>query len=88
MESRTMPDQAAPMPLDPNPISGISEKMLVGHCENNYVGILKRLNGIGAPLAELDFDQAPSLVINGLKREQLVASNSIILHPCLLRRPR
>jgi Fe-Mn family superoxide dismutase len=33
-----------------------------------------------AQLAELDFATAPVFVINGLKREELIASNSMILH--------
>jgi superoxide dismutase, Fe-Mn family len=41
---------------------------------------VKRLNAIGAQLAELDFAKAPNFVINGLKREELIASNSMILH--------
>jgi Fe-Mn family superoxide dismutase len=35
---------------------------------------------ITAQLAELDFAKAPGFVINGLKREELIASNSMILH--------
>jgi superoxide dismutase, Fe-Mn family len=49
-----MPYQAKSMPFDPKSISGISEKVLVSHYENNYVGAVKRLNAIGAQLAELD----------------------------------
>jgi Fe-Mn family superoxide dismutase len=41
---------------------------------------VKRLNAIGAQLAELDFGKAPNFVINGLKREELIAANSMILH--------
>src|SRR5207244_11027055 len=77
---KTMPYQAKPMPFDPKSISGISEKVLVSHYENNYVGAVKRLNVIGTQLAELDFAKAPNFVINGLKREELVAANSMILH--------
>jgi Fe-Mn family superoxide dismutase len=55
-------------------------KVLVSHYENNYVGTVKRLNAIGTQLAELDFAKAPIFVINGLKREELIASNSMILH--------
>ena len=40
----------------------------------------KRLNLIEEKLAELNFDSAPGFLINGLKREQLVAMNSMILH--------
>ena len=77
---KAMPYQAKPLPFDPKSITGISEKVLVSHYENNYVGAVKRLNAIGTQLAELDFAKAPNFVINGLKREELVASNSMILH--------
>src|SRR6202165_5977077 len=78
--ARTMPYQAKPMSLDPKSIKGISEKVLVSHYENNYVGAVKRLNAIDAQLAELDFAKAPNFMINGLKREELIAANSMILH--------
>ncbi|MER9296744.1 Fe-Mn family superoxide dismutase [Mesorhizobium sp. M0621] len=69
-----------PLPFDPKDIKGISEKVLVSHYENNYVGAVKRLNAIGTQLAELDFAKAPVFMINGLKREELIATNSMILH--------
>ena len=72
--------QPKPLSLDPKAIKGISEKVLVSHYENNYVGAVKRLNAIGAQLAELDFAKAPTFVVNGLKREELIAANSMILH--------
>jgi Fe-Mn family superoxide dismutase len=78
--AKPMTYQPKPMSFDPKSIAGISEKVLVSHYENNYVGAVKRLNAIGAQLAELDFAKAPNFVINGLKREELVASNSMILH--------
>jgi superoxide dismutase, Fe-Mn family len=78
--AKAMPYQAKPMPFDPKAIAGISEKVLVSHYENNYVGAVKRLNAIGTQLAELDFAKAANFVINGLKREELIASNSMILH--------
>ena len=78
--AKPMTYQAKPLSLDPKSIKGISEKVLVSHYENNYVGAVKRLNAIGAQLADLDFAKAPNFVINGLKREELVAANSMILH--------
>src|ERR1700751_5123592 len=78
--TKPMTYQVKPMSFDPKSISGISEKVLVSHYENNYVGAVKRLNAIGAQLAELDFAKAPNFVINGLKREELVAANSMVLH--------
>jgi len=78
--ARPMPYQAKPLSLDPKSINGISEKVLVSHYQNNYVGAVNRLNAIETQLRELDFAKAPNFVINGLKREELVASNSMILH--------
>ncbi len=68
------------LPFDPTRIKGMSEKLLVSHYENNYSGAVKRLNAIDEQLAGLDFDKAPVFVVNGLKREQLIAMNSMILH--------
>jgi Fe-Mn family superoxide dismutase len=78
--AKAMAYQVKPMSFDPKSITGISEKVLVSHYENNYVGAVKRLNAIGTQLAELDFAKAPNFVVNGLKREELIASNSMILH--------
>ena len=69
-----------PMSFNPSSIKGLSEKLLVSHYENNYSGAVQRLNAIGAQLAELDFAKAPVFMINGLKREELIAMNSMILH--------
>src|SRR5438132_14273147 len=77
---KKMPYQAKAMPFDPKSINGISEKVLVSHYQNNYVGAVNRLNAIGTQLAELDFAKASNFMINGLKREELVAANSMILH--------
>ncbi len=68
------------LPFDPQKIAGLSEKLLVSHYENNYSGAVKRLNQITEQLAGLDFDKTPGYVINGLKREELIATNSMILH--------
>jgi Fe-Mn family superoxide dismutase len=65
---------------DPAKLKGLSEKLIVSHYENNYTGAVKRLNAITGQLASLDFATAPAFVINGLKREELIASNSMILH--------
>lgn len=69
-----------PLPFDPKNIKALSEKILVSHYENNYIGAVKRLNAITEQLAGLDFDKAPGFQINGLKREELIATNSMILH--------
>jgi Fe-Mn family superoxide dismutase len=69
-----------PLPFDPQKIKGMSERILVSHYENNYGGAVKRLNSIADQLASVDYDKAPGYLINGLKREELIATNSMILH--------
>jgi Fe-Mn family superoxide dismutase len=76
----SVPYQIKPMPFDPSHIKGMSEKILISHYENNYAGAVKRLNAIDTQLASLDWQAAPNFLINGLKREQLIATNSMILH--------
>src|SRR5262245_51172295 len=68
------------LPFDPAKIKGLSEKLLVSHWENNYSGAVKRLNAITAQLATFDMATAPVFVVNGLKREELIAANSMIIH--------
>jgi len=69
-----------PLSCDPARIRGMSERLIVSHYENNYGGAVKRLGLIDEQLAELDYTKASGFLINGLKREQLIAMNSMILH--------
>src|SRR4051794_22837150 len=69
-----------PLACDPQHVKGMSERLIVSHYENNYGGAVKRLNLIEEQLAGLDFAAVPTFVLNGLKREQLIATNSMILH--------
>jgi superoxide dismutase, Fe-Mn family len=66
--------------LDPSKLAGLSERLVLSHHQNNYSGAVKRLNAIRAELATLDFETAPGFRINGLKREELIATNSMLLH--------
>ena len=61
-------------------LSGLSLKLIESHYENNYGGALRRLNAITEQLESLDFATTPGYVINGLKREELIALNSTLLH--------
>ena len=58
----------------------MSEPLLRSHHQNNYGGAVKRLNSIRSQLAELDFATTPGFQLNGLKREELIAANSMLLH--------
>jgi hypothetical protein len=75
-----MPYEMKPLACDPARVRGMSERLIVSHYENNYGGAVKRLNQIEEQLAGLDFAAAPGFLVNGLKREQLIAANSMILH--------
>ena len=72
--------QPAPMPFDSRSVPGLSEKLLTSHYSNNYVGAVKRLGAIAAQFNTLDPTSTPGFVLNGLKREELIAWNSMILH--------
>src|SRR5215210_6396028 len=56
-----------PLPFDPKALRGLSERLIVSHHENNYSGAVKRLNLIQQQLG-------------ALKREELIATNSMVLH--------
>jgi hypothetical protein len=42
-----MPYQMRPLACDPARVRGMSERLIVSHCENNYGGAVKRLKGFG-----------------------------------------
>ena len=69
-----------PLLLKPQWMNGLSERLLVSHYENHYGGAVRRLNDIRARLATLDWARTPAFEINGLKREELIAASSVILH--------
>ena len=71
--------QPQPLPFDPAKLHGLSEKLLNSHHDNNYTGAVKRLNLIQQQLGQLPKD-APPYQVGSLKREELIATNSMVLH--------
>jgi Fe-Mn family superoxide dismutase len=71
-----------PMPLafDATRLRGLSERLIVSHHRNNYGGAVRRLNEIRARLQSSDVARLPGFELNGLKREELIATNSMLLH--------
>ena len=61
-------------------LNGLSLPLMESHYENNYGGALRRLNAITEQLESMDFEKTPGHVLNGLKRDQLTALNSTLLH--------
>ena len=75
-----MPFSVAPLPFKPHRLDGLTDRLILSHYENNYGGAVRRLNAIEKRLAALDWATAAVFEINGLKREELIAMNSMILH--------
>ena len=69
-----------PLHCRPWLLQGLSPKLIESHYENNYGGAVRRLNAIAAQLEGADFAKLPGFTLNGLKREELIAHNSVILH--------
>ena len=72
-------NQIKPLPFNPAKLTGLSEKLIVSHHQNNYGGAVRRLNQIQQQIGGLPKD-APPFQMGSLKREEIVATNSMILH--------
>ena len=68
------------LPFDPAVLTGLSAKLLDSHHQNNYGGAVKRLNAIRKQLGSMEFGATAGFMLNGLKREELIATNSMLLH--------
>jgi Fe-Mn family superoxide dismutase len=75
-----MPHRIRPLSFKPHRLNGLSQRLIDSHYENNYGSAVRRLNAIDRNLADLDPTTAPNFLLNGLKREQLIAANSAVLH--------
>jgi Fe-Mn family superoxide dismutase len=72
---------ARPLPYKPGALNGLSEKLVQSHWENNYGGAVKALNTVRGRLrAALQDPDLPPYVYDGLKREQLLRTGSVVLH--------
>lgn len=71
---------ARPISFKPPRLKGLSPRLMASHYENNYGGAVRRLNAIKSELGALDPATAPGFRLNGLKREELIATNSMLLH--------
>lgn len=68
-----------PLPFDPKKLKGLSEKLIVSHHDNNYAGAVRRIGQIQQAFAALPAN-APGFQMKGLKMEELIATNSAVLH--------
>jgi Fe-Mn family superoxide dismutase len=70
-----------PLRFNPASLTGLSERLITSHWENNYQGSVRALNTIesrlAAAMADSDF---PPVAYAGLKREELHRTGSVVLH--------
>jgi len=73
--------QPRPLRFDPTKLTGLSEKLIRSHWENNYQGSVRALNTVEQRLAAAMADaEFPPLIYGGLKREELHRTGSVVLH--------
>ncbi len=75
-----MPYAVRPLSFKPPRLQGLSSRLLESHYENDYGGAVRRLNAIERRLEAIDPEAAPGFELAALKREELIAANSMILH--------
>jgi Fe-Mn family superoxide dismutase len=70
-----------PLPFDAAKLTGISEKLITSHHDNNYVGAVKALNLVEQRLVALSKEKdLPPYIYGDLKRQELIRTGSIVLH--------
>jgi Fe-Mn family superoxide dismutase len=70
-----------PLRFDPSKLTGLSERLITSHWENNYQGSVRGLNTIETRLAAAMSDpEFPPVAYSGLKREELHRTGSVVLH--------
>lgn len=70
-----------PLPFDAGKLTGISEKLITSHHDNNYVGAVKALNIVENRLSMLMKDKdLPVYLYGDLKRQELIRTGSMVLH--------
>src|SRR5438552_17119233 len=72
--------QLAPLYCRPWTLNGISARLIESHYENNYGGALNRLNAISEEIEQLDLGATSGPALARLKRDEMVALNSTLLH--------
>lgn len=73
--------QPKPLPFDATKLTGISEKLITSHHDNNYVGAVKALNVVEQRLVALAKEKdLPVYLYGDLKRQELIRTGSMVLH--------
>src|SRR3981189_2434030 len=70
----------APLYCRPWTLNGISPRLIESHYENNYGAALNRLNAISEEIEQLDLGKTSDQSLARLKRDEIAALNSTLLH--------
>ena len=74
-------DKLKPLAFDPAKLTGLSERLIRSHWENNYGGSVKALAVVKKRLGEALGDKdLPPYIYNDLKREHLLRTGSVVFH--------
>jgi superoxide dismutase, Fe-Mn family len=74
-------DKLKPLSFDPAKLTGLSERLIRSHWENNYGGSVKALAAVKKQLAQaLGNKDLPAYIYNDLKREHLLRTGSVVFH--------
>lgn len=68
-----------PLPFAAGSLSGLSERLMTSHHENNYGGAVKNLNRVEVELSHLT-PETPPFVVAALREKELTFRNSKSLH--------
>lgn len=71
--------QVLPLPFAPSSLSGLSERLITSHHENNYGGAVRNLNRVEQELAAITAD-TPPFIVAALRDRELTFRNSKTLH--------
>jgi Fe-Mn family superoxide dismutase len=71
--------KAAPLPFNAAKLTGLSEKLLTSHHDNNYAGAVKNLNAVELELDKVTKD-TPGFQVAALRERELTYANSVYLH--------
>jgi Fe-Mn family superoxide dismutase len=69
-----------PIPCKPYTLNWLPERLIVSHYENNYGAAVRSLNAVRDRLAGMDPTASIAAEIRALKREELSAMASVVLH--------
>ncbi len=75
-----MHHRIVPIPCKPYSLNWLPERLIVSHYENDYGGAVRSLNILRDRLVSIDLISTPAAEVRALKREELSAMASVVLH--------